>query len=170
MNWMNEVGALLQQYQGASPTAPPQSTQTDFAHVSQSAPSSAVAGGLAAAFRSPHTPSFAEMIAQLFGQSDPNQRAGILNHLLGAAGPMATSGGLFGGLSQLLSGNQTSVSPEQAQQVPPEAVRQLAEHAQQRDPSVVERASEFYAQHPTLVKGLGAVALAVALSHMSHRH
>src|SRR5579871_790235 len=117
MSWMNEVGALLQQYQGASPTTPPHTTQADFSSVAQAAPPSAVAGGLAAAFRSPHTPSFPEMIAQLFGQSNATQQAGILGHLLQAAGPAASSGGLLGSLSGLLSHNQSAVSPEQAQQV-----------------------------------------------------
>jgi hypothetical protein len=46
-------------------------------------------------------------------------------------------------------------------------VRQLAEHAEKRDPSVVERAGEFYAQHPTLVQGLGAAALALIIRHVS---
>jgi hypothetical protein len=61
------------------------------------------------------------------------------------------------------------VTPEQAQQVPPEAVHQLAEQAQKNDPSIVDRASGFYAQHPTLVKALGAGSLALIMSHMSRR-
>jgi hypothetical protein len=169
MNWMTGVGDLLQRYQSASPTTPPQTTQADFANVAQAAPASTVAGGLAAAFRSQQTPSFGEMVSQLFSQSNANQQAGILNHLISAAGPAGLSGGLLGELSGLLGGKQATVTPQQAQSVAPETVRTLAEHAQQRDPSIVERASEFYAQHPTLVKGLGAVALAVAMSHMS-RH
>lgn len=170
MNWINDMGDLLQRYQGASQTAPPQTTQADFANVAQAAPPSAVAGGLAAAFRSPQTPSFGEMVAQLFGQSNANQQAGILNHLIPAAGAAGLSGGLLGELSGLLGGKQATVTPQQAQSVAPDTVRSLAEQAQQRDPSIVDRASEFYAQHPTLVKGLGALALAVAMSHMSqHR-
>ena len=42
----------------------------------------------------------------------------------------------------------------------------IAEHAEKKDPSIMDRAGEFYAQHPDLVKGLGAAALAIALGRM----
>jgi hypothetical protein len=48
-------------------------------------------------------------------------------------------------------------------------VQQLAEHAERQDPSVVQRAGEFYAQHPDLVKTLGAGALALVMSHLSRK-
>jgi hypothetical protein len=53
------------------------------------------------------------MIGDLFGRSDPQQRAGILNQIIQSVG-----------------------------------------------------AGEFYAEHPDLVKGLGAAALAIALGRM----
>jgi hypothetical protein len=167
MSWTDELGQLLKQYEGASPNAPPASVHSDFSNVAQSAPPSSLASALGAAFRSPQTGSFGEMVAQLFNQSDPSQRAGILGHLLQAAGPGALSGGVLSGLGGLLGNQGGAVTPQQAQQVPGSAVQALADQAEKRDPSVVDRASQFYAQHPTLVKGLGAVALAVAMSHMS---
>jgi hypothetical protein len=51
----------------------------------------------------------------------------------------------------------------------PEAVSQLATEAHKQNPSIVDTVSGFYAQHPTLVKGLGAAALAIAMSHMPKR-
>jgi hypothetical protein len=59
------------------------------------------------------------------------------------------------------------VSPEQADQIPAETVQQLAEHAQKQNPSIVDQAGQFYAQHPTLVKALGAGSLALIMSHLS---
>jgi hypothetical protein len=53
--------------------------------------------------------------------------------------------------------------------VSPEAVHQLAEQAEKNNPSIVDQASRFYAEHPTLVQGLGAGALALIMSHMSRR-
>lgn len=170
MSWMNEVGALLQQYRGASGSAAPANAAEDFGKIADKAPPSALSGGLAEAFRSNSTPAFGEMISGLFSQSDGAQRAGILNHLIAAAGPAMSSGAVAGGLSALLSGGGQRVTPEQAQQVRPEEVQQLASQAEKRDPTVIDRASEFYAQHPTLVKGLGAGALAVLMSHLSQRH
>ena len=59
------------------------------------------------------------------------------------------------------------MSPQQAEQIPTEAVEQLAREAEQRDPSVIDRVSDFYSEHPGLVKTLGAAALAVAMSGMA---
>ena len=85
------------------------------------------------------------------------------------AGP-TLSGGLLGRLIGAPAGASATVTPQQAQQVPPDAVRELAETARKNDPSIVERASEFYAQHPKLVQGLGAAALALIMSHASRQH
>jgi len=168
MSWLNEIGTLLQQYKGASASSPPPGVTEDFAKVTDRAPSSALSEGLAAAFHSQSTPPFAQMIAQLFANSDGAQRSGILQHLLAAVGPAATSAIGLGSLNT--AGAGTGVAPQQAQQVSPEAVKQLAEEAQKRDPSIVDTASDFYAQHPTLVKTLGVGALALIMSHLSQRH
>lgn len=169
MSWFNEIGTLLQQYKGASASSPPPGAADDFAKVADRAPASALSGGLAEAFRSQSTPSFGEMIAQLFARSDGAQRSGILNHLIAAAGPAVSSTGLLGSLGSS-GGARADIAPEQAQKLSPEAVQRLADEAQQRDPSIVDRAGEFYAQHPTLVKSLGVGALAVIMSHLSQRH
>jgi hypothetical protein len=59
------------------------------------------------------------------------------------------------------------VTPQQAQQVPPEAVQALARQAAQKDPSILDQAAGFYAQHPGLVKTIGAGALALLMSRIS---
>lgn len=169
MSWLDEVGALLGQYKDASASAPPPNVATDFDKVAEKTPPSAISSGLADAFRSESTPEFGEMISRLFAQSDSTQRAGILNQLIAAAGPALSSGGAPAGLSGLLSGSGSTVAPQQAQQVSPDTVRQLADVAHKHDPSIIDKASEFYAQHPTLVKGLGAGALALIMSHLSQR-
>lgn len=166
MSWLDEIGTLLQQYKGASASSPPPGAAEDFAKVADRAPSSALSDGLSAAFHSQSTPSFGEMIAKLFAQSDDAQRSGILNHLLAAAGPAASSAPS----SPSMGGADAGAAPAQAQQLSPEAVQRLAEEAKKRDPSIVDRASEFYAQHPAVVKTLGVGALAVIMSHLSQRH
>lgn len=128
--------------------------------------SGGLASGLNAAFQSNETAPFPQMIGQLFANSDGQQRAGILNHLLGAAGP-SLAGGLLSEITG--SGTATGISPQQAQQVQPDAVQRLAEHAQNADPSIVQRAAEFYSQHPQVVQSLGAGAVALIVSHMRSR-
>ncbi len=162
MSFSNLMG-LLQRYAspGASNTG---NVEQDFAQVSQAAPQQHLSTGLAEAFRSSQTPPFAQMVSTLFSNSNGEQRAGLLNHLLGSLGPGAASG-----LLGAQSGGDSKVNPEQAQQVPPEAVHQLAEQAEKSDPSIVDTVSSFYAQHPALVKTLGASALGLIMSHISRR-
>jgi hypothetical protein len=174
MDWMKQLGGILEQYNGAQPDAAPQTVDDDFDQLAQNAPNSAIADGLSAAFRSDQTPAFGQMVSQMFGNADGQQRAGILNTLMQALGPtiisqILTRGGGLSGLTGLLGGGQSEVTPEQAAQIPPEAVEQLAAKAEQEDPSIIDRLSGFYAEHPTLVKSLGAAALTIALAKIAER-
>ena len=146
----------------------PQNAEQDFQQVAQHASPEHLAGGLSEAFRSNGASGFPQMVSSMFANSNGQQQAGILNHLIGALGPAASSG-ILGGLLGSNAG-QTQIQPEQASQVSPEAVHQLANEAQKSNPSIVDQASSFYAQHPTLVQGLGAGALAMIMSHMSSRN
>jgi hypothetical protein len=164
MNYMalNDLLGMLQHYAGG--VSKDADADRDFEHVASNAPQDHLANGIAGAFRSDATPPFAQMVSSLFSSSDGQQRAGILSHLLNAAGPGA-AGGLLGGL--LGGQGSTQITPEQAQQVSPDAVHDLAQQAEKNNPSILETAGSFYAQHPTLVKSLGTLALASVMSHMS---
>jgi hypothetical protein len=163
MGWATEMQDLLGQYRNPATSSSAANTSQDYDRLTQAAPSSVLAGALASTIRSPQTPAFGELIAQLFGSSNPLQRAGILQHLQQAAGAPAAAGGAAQGAAQ-------ASLAEQANSMRPEAVRTLAEQAERRDPSIVERASAFYAQHPTLVKGLGAALLATLMHHAASQH
>ena len=159
-----DLGNLLSQYLGGGNQ---DRAADDFDRVAQSAPRATVAEGVANALRSDQTPPFPQVVSQLFGQSDANGRAGMLNQLLGSLNPAQLSsvaGGVFG---KLFGGGK--VTPEQASQVSPEQVRELAEQAEQQNPGIVDRMSAFYAEHPTLVKAIGGAALALALGHVAQR-
>lgn len=168
-----DLGNLLNQYLGGGNT---HQANDDFDRVASNAPPDVLARGVSGALRSDQTPPFANMVSQMFGQSNPNQRAGMLNQLLATLGPAvlaqlangrAGQGGL-GGLASIFGGRMpTQVTPEQASQVSPEQVRELAEKAEQENPSIVDRMGDFYAQNPTLVKAIGGAALAIALGHMA---
>jgi hypothetical protein len=184
MDWMKDLSGLLEQYNGARPGQAPDTIDDDFNQIAQTAPQPALSDGLAAAFRADETPEFGQMTANLFNNSDPQQQAGLLNMLLRHAGPAilsritggggggALGGGGGGGLSDLINifkGGQQEVTPEQAQQIPPEAVQEMAQQAQKEDPSIIDRISDFYAEHPTLVKTLGTAALTILLSRVAKR-
>ena len=161
---------VLGRYAHANERPSPQ-VMDDFDEVSQQAPHEMMSAGLADAFRSDATPPFEQMVGSLFGRSDPHQRAGVLNEILGSLGGTsggALSGGVLGGLLRH-AGAGRSISPEDAQQVPPADVEAAAREAARNDPGIVERLSRFYAQHPQLVMGLGQAALSIAMSGMARR-
>ena len=174
MDWMNQIGGLLKQYSGAEAAQAPDTVEDDFDQLTQAAPESALADGLSAAFRSEQTPPFGQMLGGLFNQSSGTQRASILNTLISALGPAVMSQilsrvGGGGGLAGMLGGGQAEVTPEQAEAIPPQVVEEVAAEAEKRDPSVVDMISNVYAQHPTLIKTLGAAALTVALAKIADR-
>lgn len=179
MNWMNQIGGLLQQYTGGPPPQtsntkspyPPDTVEDDFDQVAQAAPPQALSGGLAGAFRSSHTPPFAQMLGQLFNQSNGQQRADLVNKLRSAAAPsvLAQAANRSGSApAASWVDDQTPVTPDQAQQLPAQWVEDVATHAEQENPSIIEHISDFYAEQPALVKTLGGMALAVALAQMSN--
>src|SRR5579884_4180828 len=144
-NWFNQLGGMLQQYAGGQ-TPQPEEVKQHFDQVATSAPPSSIADALAAAFRSNQTPPFGEMLGNLFNHSNPDQKAGLLNTLLASLGGGAGSS-LLSSLGLGGSGG-ANVTPAQAQQVSAADVQRAASQAAQHDPSIVERASQFYAQHP----------------------
>jgi len=121
--------------------------------------------GLSDAFRSDQTPPFPQMLGGLFSNSNPNLKASVINQLIAAVGPSVL--GMImqrHGRTVVPSGQ---VTPEQADQIPPAAVEEMAEHAHQQNPSIVDQLSNVYAEHPTLIQGLGAAAAAIAMKHLA---
>jgi hypothetical protein len=165
-----DLGNLLNQYLGggAGGGNPAQASE-DFDRVAQAAPRQAVAQGVTQALRSDQTPPFPQMASHLFGQGNPEQRAGMLNQILSSVGPQILSSVAGGALGGLLGGNhaQAQVTPEQATQVSPQQFQEIAAKAEQHNPGIVDQMGNFYSEHPGLVKAIGGAALAIALGHMA---
>ena len=164
----NLIG-ILEQYRNASVANPPQNVQQDYQQAAEAVPSSHLADALGEVFRSGETPPFGQMLSSLFANSNADQRAGILNHLLSAVGPSALGSLALGSLGGLTRGTNANVSPSQANQVSPDDVQKLAAQAEKQNPGIIDHASQFYSQHPKLVQALGAGSLALIMSHLSKR-
>jgi hypothetical protein len=156
---------ILQPY-----AARPTSTEHDFAEVAPQVPPDVLGDGLAQAFRSEQTPPFGNMVGQLFGNSNPQQRAGLLTQLLATVGPALLGRLASGALGRFAQGGgATQVTPDVASQVTPDQVNEIAAEAEKKDPGILDRIGGFYAQHPDVVKGLGGAALAIALGQIANR-
>jgi hypothetical protein len=153
----NAVEGLLQQLANKGNEPAPPEAQDQFHQIAQSAPPEVLSQGLNEAFNSNQTPPFAQMVGHLFGHADNQQKSGIIGALLGSLG---------GGSHPALAQAGINASPEQATQLSTAQVQQIAAQAQQTNPGVVGEMSRFYAQHPVLVKSLGAAAMAIVLGRM----
>jgi hypothetical protein len=161
---MNQVGGLLSKYAGGATG----SENEDFDQVAQHAPKDMLTSGIAAALKSDGTPPLGQAISQVFANSSGDQKAGILNTIIAAVGPGLIQQVLqslnLGSLAGMLGGG--NVSPQQAEQVPPHAVEQIAEQAQAQNPGIVDQLSGYLAGNPGLMKSLGGGALSAVMSRM----
>jgi hypothetical protein len=168
MSFLSNIGGLLQQYAGGTP--PSGNVEEHFDQVAGAVSAGSLATGLAEAFRSPDTAPFAQMASQLFANGNGTQQASMLNTLLASAGPGVLSSFLganaSGALASLLKGGTTAVTPDQAASVPPEEIQNLAAHVEKHDGSIIDKISQVYAEHPTLIKSLGVAALGIAMRKM----
>ena len=126
---------ILQQYADPSRVQPDR-VQEHFDQVAQQASPQDLGNGVAAAFRSDATPPFGQMIGDLFGRSNPEQRAGILNQLVQVLGSGALGTVAGGVLGRVLGGTGNAaptVTPQQAQQISPADAAAIAEHAEKKD-------------------------------------
>jgi hypothetical protein len=153
----NAVEGLLQQISNLGNAPVPSQAQDHFHQIATSTPQDVLSQGLNDAFNSSQTPPFAQMVGQMFGHADSQQKSGIIGALLG---------GLGAGAHPALAQAGINASPEQATQLSTDQVQQIATQAQQSNPGVVAQMSNFYAQHPVLVKSLGAAAMAIVLGRM----
>jgi hypothetical protein len=159
MGLFDEVKDLAAQYTGGgTPSGDP---GAHFDQLSKTVDSSTLSQGIAAAIRSDQTPPFAQLAAQLFSNGSADQKASMLNTILAAAPQLST-------LIPALGGG--TLTPQQASAISPDAVQNLAHQAEQHDPSVIDKLSSVYANHPTLVKTLGTAAMVIAIRKVAEKY
>lgn len=159
------LSGLLEQYAGSGQPSSEQVHQ-HFDQAAAGMDSSSLASAIGSMMRSSQTPDFSQIAAQLFGSGDASQKASMVNALLAGAGPAVLSQlrGLIPGL-----GSGGTVTPAQAQAIPAEAVAQAAQQAERHDPSILDKMSSVYAEHPHLVKTLGTGAMIIALRELAKK-
>jgi len=157
---------ILQQYASRATD-----THQDFDEVARQVPRDVLADGLAGALRSDSTPPFGSLVGQLFGNSNAQQRSGLLGELLRTLGP-GVLGQVAGGLLHREAGAAAPgapLSPEVAQQISPQQAQDIATAAEKQDPGVLDRVAAYYAQHPDVMKALAGSVLAIALGQIARR-
>lgn len=165
MGLLDNLTGMLAQY--ASGSAPAGDAGAHFDQVAQSVDSGTLAQGIAAAMRSDQTPPFAQLVSQLFASGSGDQKMAMINTLLSSVTPeqRAQLSALIPGL-----GAASSVTSAQAAAVSPAALQTLVQHVEQHDGGIIDKMSNLYAAHPTLVKTLGTAAMMIAMRKIGERH
>jgi hypothetical protein len=96
------------------------------------------------------TPPFEQMVGQLYDPAEPPQRAAFLTEILPSLG-------------------RGRVSPDESRSIPSTEVEAAAAEAARHNPSIIQQASRFFAQHPQLLQTLGQVAIGIAMNGMARR-
>jgi hypothetical protein len=168
---------FLNRYEPRQDVPPPQVLE-DFDRVAHEASAEDIEVGLEEAFNSDVTPPFEQMVGQLYDRSDDDQRAEVLNEILGSLGGQNPAmnavgggvlGGALGGLLRRAGQGRPRVSPADARTIPARDIEIAAAEARRRNPGIVQSISRFYARNPQLVQVLGQAALSILMSGMARR-
>jgi hypothetical protein len=155
MSFLDQIGSILDQYKaGAMPSR--EEAHLHYDEIARTVPTDVLAQSIGPALQTMDTQHLKEKIAQAAAQMTPQQRSAFMREILG---------GLTAGSDASLASEVTraGVSPSVAQDpstATPQDVGSIAAYAKEHQPELFRRATEFYAQHPTLVKVLGTVAIA----------
>src|SRR5262249_3680739 len=89
MGWMDAISEICARYAGsaAGAASAPADPHQDYRNIAQAAPPDVLADALSHTFRSDQTPSFPEMVSNLFRESNSGQKSGLLQELLKAISP-----------------------------------------------------------------------------------
>ena len=161
-----DLGNLLQKYLNPA-VVPSADASAHFDQVAENASPQVLGQSISDTLRSDQTPPLGQMVSDMFAKATPQQQAGMLNQILSSVSPSVLAS--LGGAAGPLAAGSTQLTPQQASQLSPQQVQDLANHAEKQDPGVVDKVGSFYGQHPELIKGLGAMALAVLLGKMANR-
>ena len=143
-----------------------QDSNTGVDEIVREAPRDTVREGLREAFDANDTPSLGEQVGQMFGQSSNQQQAGLINQVIQALGPAAAAALAGGVLQKVMKPGEQQIDADAVTQLSPTEVTQVVNEAQQQQPELSQRLSEFYADNSGLLKALGGVALLAAAIKM----
>ena len=159
---------VVAKYAKAGPPPSPFSVHNEFDELDNHCHRDTLAEGISELFHSRSVAAFGELLSQLYSRSDPAVRTGLIAVLLSAVRPVGASHSTA--LAEVIDAFQRGeLTADKGHRVSPGDVQQLATHAVRQDVSMLERVSDFYSQHPHLVKTLDPDALRVILTKMARK-
>jgi|GEM_PF-1943836 len=162
MSFMDQIGSLLNQYGGGGGATSREEARQHYDQIASAVPPDLLGSVIGPALASLGSDQVRERVYNSATEMTPQQRGGFLGTLLNG---LSSSGVDIGAmLGRLGIGEDVAKNPESAT---PEDVAKVATEAQQTAPSIFEQAMKFFADHPTLVKVLGTMAIAAIAKKLS---
>ncbi|MEP6800890.1 MAG: hypothetical protein ABJC07_03055 [Acidobacteriota bacterium] len=158
---VDQIGNILKQYQGDA-TPDREQARAHYDEIANAVPQDELAAAIGPAVGQLDTPHVERRIEQSAQEMTPTQRGSFLGTLLGGLG--ASGASLPGLLGSLGASPNVATDPTQAT---PQDVARVATYAKDNQPDIFHKAMGFYAQHPTLVKILGTMAIASIARNLS---
>jgi hypothetical protein len=164
MGLFDSIGGLLNQYISGNGAANTEEAHDHYDQVQSAVPTGILGSSIGSALKSLAVQQVEQHILNSASQMSPEQRGGLMQSLLN--GLTSSGGDVSSILSQLGINQSVADNPQDAS---PEDVAALAAHTHQNNPDVFQRAMEFYAEHPTLVKAMGAAAVSAIIYEIAKR-
>jgi hypothetical protein len=165
MSFIDQIGGLLTQYANGQGARNRDEARAHYDQISQVVPTNILGSIIGPALSSLGADQVQERVQNSATEMSADQRGQFVRMLLN--GLSGSGGDVSGLLRQLGINREIQTNPQQAN---PSDVAKLARHAQQTRPESFNQAMQFYAQHPTLVKVLGTMAIAKIAQRLSERH
>ena len=161
MSLFDQLGPLLQRYAGGQAAATDAEAHNHYDQITAAVPPHDLAPSIGPALTTLSPTDVRDGVSASAAQMTPQQRGSMVGGILEGLGPQVTSVLASLGLNPSLAQNPGSATPADA--------GALAAHVQQERPEIFNQAMAFYAQHPVLVKTLGAVAIARIAQQLTRR-
>lgn len=162
MDWQNMIGGLISQYTSGQGATSPQEAHEHYDQIASAVPTGVLGSVIGPALSSLGGQQVMERVFNSATEMNPQQRSGLVGSLLnGFNSSGADVPSLLGqlGINPAVADNPHEASPEE--------VAKLAAHAHETAPGIFNQAMAFYAEHPTLVKVLGTMAVAAIARNLT---
>jgi hypothetical protein len=161
MSLLDQLGPMLQQYVGGREAATDADAHAHYDQITAAVPAHELAPSIGPALTTLSPNDLRDRVTASAAEMSAQQRGSMVGSILAGLGPQVTSVLASLGLNASLAQNPAAATPTDA--------GALAAHVQQERPEIFNQAMAFYAQHPILVKTLGAVAIARIAQQLTRR-
>ena len=161
MSFLDQLGPLLQQYAGGQAAATDAEAHAHYDQITAAIPPHELAPAIGPALTTLSPQDLRERVAASAAQMSAPQRATLVQTMLSGLGPNVANILATLGLNPALIDDPAQATGADA--------GAIAAHVQQERPEIFNKAMAVYAQHPMLVKMLGAVAIAKIAQQLTQR-